>query len=282
MQRAICIRIKRRDGLILRATTHDRDVEVTAAGYEGSYLASAALAPSAFQSRASLQVDGLDLEGALSITSGITAADIANGVFDMARVTVFEVDWSDPSTVRELAYGVLGNKVRTEEGGLRMEVRSLSQLLAEPIGDLYSTRCRATLGSGSEAPVLRRCGVDLTGFTVDEEVTAVVASRTAFEVAAIDDSSTPPGWFSKGLVTFLSGANAGAQREIRLHGEDGQLFVYDPLPFDIEVGDEVRLVAGCDKTLATCRDKFSNVPNFRGEPFIPGPGYLVRIADTEQ
>jgi uncharacterized phage protein (TIGR02218 family) len=83
-------------------------------------------------------------------------------------------------------------------------------------------------------------------------------------------------------VTFLTGANAGAQREIRLHGEDGQLFVYDPLPFDIEVGDDVRLVAGCDKTLATCRDKFNNVINFRGEPFIPGPGYMVRLADTER
>lgn len=279
MSAALCIRIKRRDGRILRATTHDRDIEVTATGYAGTYRAAAALTPSAFQSRSSLQVDGLEVEGALSVTSGITAFDIATGVYDMARVTVFETDWADPSSVRELAYGVLGNKVRTEEGGLRMEMRSLSQLLSEPMGDLYSTKCRATLGSGAEAPLLRRCGVDLTSFTFEEEVTGVVTQRKVFAVNALTQDA---GFFSQGLVQFLTGDNAGAVREIRLHEDNGVLHVYDPLPFDIEVEDDVRVIAGCDKTLETCRDRFDNVVNFRGEPYIPGPGYMVRVADTEQ
>lgn len=280
MKTSICIRIKRRDGLILRATTHDSDIVVTATGYAGTYRSVAALAPSAVQARASLAVDGGDLEGVLSVNSGITQSDIANGVYDQSRVTVFETDWSDPSTVEEISYGVLGNKRRTQEGSLRMEMRTISQLLADNQGDLYSTRCRATLGSGAEAPVLRRCGVNLAAFTFDEEVTGIVSARTVFAVAAIDDSGTPPGYFSKGLVTFLTGDNAGAQREIRLHGEDGVLFLYDPLPADVEIGDDVRLIAGCDKTLTTCGEKFENVVNFRAEPYIPGAGYTQRIADT--
>jgi uncharacterized phage protein (TIGR02218 family) len=280
MKTALCVRIKRRDGLILRATTHDSDILVTAAGYQGTYRSAASLSPSAVQARASLAVDGGDLEGVLSVTAGITQDDIANGVYDQSRVTVFQTDWSAPSTVDEISYGVLGNKRRTQEGNLQMELRTISQLLAENQGDLYSTRCRATLGSGSSAPVLRRCGVNLTAFTFDEEVTGVVSARTVFAVAAIDDISTPPGFFSKGLVTFLTGSNTGAQREIRLHGENGELFLYDPLPADVEIGDDVRLIAGCDKTLATCRDKFNNVENFRGEPYIPGAGYTQRIADT--
>ena len=282
MRPALCIRIKRCDGLILRATTHDRDLEVTAAGYEGTYRAAAALTPSSVQARASLQVDGLDLSGALSIRSGVRAFDIRAGVYDMARVTVFETDWADPSEAKELAYGVLGNKRITQEGGLSMEIRSLSQLLAEQQGDLYSTRCRATLGSGEDAPVLRRCGVDLEGFTFEDEVTTVLATLSSFAVAAIDSSSTPPGYFRNGLAQFLTGDNEGAIREIRDHASAGVITVYDPFPFAIEAGDEIRLIAGCDKRLETCRDKFGNVVNFRGEPFIPGPGYLVRIADTEQ
>ena len=34
-------------------------------------------------------------------------------------------------------------------------------------------------------------------------------------------------------------------------------------------GDTVRLVAGCDRTVETCRDKFSNIINFGGHPLIP-------------
>ncbi|WP_341818742.1 phage BR0599 family protein [Wolbachia endosymbiont (group B) of Ennomos erosarius] len=28
--------------------------------------------------------------------------------------------------------------------------------------------------------------------------------------------------------------------------------------------------AGCNKTFPTCRSKFNNTVNFRGEPYIPG------------
>ncbi|MDE5056044.1 phage BR0599 family protein [Wolbachia endosymbiont of Drosophila bicornuta] len=30
------------------------------------------------------------------------------------------------------------------------------------------------------------------------------------------------------------------------------------------------ILAGCDKTFPTCRSKFNNTVNFRGEPYIPG------------
>ena len=35
-------------------------------------------------------------------------------------------------------------------------------------------------------------------------------------------------------------------------------------------GNTVRVTAGCDKSLATCRDVFANVINFQGEPHVPG------------
>ena len=36
----------------------------------------------------------------------------------------------------------------------------------------------------------------------------------------------------------------------------------------LSVGDYYEIYAGCDKTLATCKEKFNNVINFRGEPYI--------------
>jgi len=35
------------------------------------------------------------------------------------------------------------------------------------------------------------------------------------------------------------------------------------------IGDAVTLYPGCDRLYTTCRDKFANVPNFFGFPFIP-------------
>jgi hypothetical protein len=33
---------------------------------------------------------------------------------------------------------------------------------------------------------------------------------------------------------------------------------------------------GCDRQLATCRDRFANMPNFRGFPHIPGNDFVLR------
>jgi uncharacterized phage protein (TIGR02218 family) len=36
------------------------------------------------------------------------------------------------------------------------------------------------------------------------------------------------------------------------------------------------VVAGCDKRLENCRDRFANVVNFRGFPHIPGQDTVIR------
>ena len=39
------------------------------------------------------------------------------------------------------------------------------------------------------------------------------------------------------------------------------------------------LLAGCDKSLATCRDRFDNLVNFRGEPYVPGLDKMVQMRE---
>ena len=46
----------------------------------------------------------------------------------------------------------------------------------------------------------------------------------------------------------------------------------------IAAGDAFTLVAGCDKTAATCAAKFANIANFRGFPHIPGQDTMLRYA----
>ncbi len=83
-------------------------------------------------------------------------------------------------------------------------------------------------------------------------------------------------YYNFGLFTFTTGNNAGLSMEIK--GFTATEFVTSlPFPFDIEVGDKYKAYAGCDKTRDTCRDTFSNVINFRGEPDIPGIDAISKI-----
>jgi len=42
------------------------------------------------------------------------------------------------------------------------------------------------------------------------------------------------------------------------------------------VHDHPNFALGCDRALATCRDRFGNVANFRGFPHIPGSDFVLR------
>jgi uncharacterized phage protein (TIGR02218 family) len=45
--------------------------------------------------------------------------------------------------------------------------------------------------------------------------------------------------------------------------------------FSVAAGDQLQLVAGCDKQFATCTAKFNNAANFRGFPHMPGNDFVT-------
>jgi len=76
------------------------------------------------------------------------------------------------------------------------------------------------------------------------------------------------GWFNEGIIEFLSGANAGVTRTIKTHLTN-QIEVTLTLPNVVQAGDTFRLLAGCDRTMTTCKAKFNNLSNYRGYPYLP-------------
>jgi hypothetical protein len=85
------------------------------------------------------------------------------------------------------------------------------------------------------------------------------------------------GWFNDGFITFTSGALNGASFEVKTwDGTNLKLFL--ALPALPAAGDTFTIEAGCDKTAATCQNKFKNIVNFRGENFIPGMDQLLDYA----
>lgn len=90
-----------------------------------------------------------------------------------------------------------------------------------------------------------------------------------------------------GAVTFESGDNSGVTMEVKdFAADDGvtieqTVTLHLPMPFDITVGDVLRIYRGCDRRSATCSGIFDNILNFRGEPFVPGTAVLTRIPNAK-
>lgn len=110
-------------------------------------------------------------------------------------------------------------------------------------------------------------------------VVASVTDRATFTIT-VDEARAADGWFADGLITMESGANRGRSIEVKSWVDSGNVVsCFLPFAFDLEIGDQLRISPGCDKTTVPCKAKFvipgstnfanGNVKNFRGEPKVP-------------
>jgi uncharacterized phage protein (TIGR02218 family) len=268
---AVCWKIVRADSTLILGTEHDRNIVIASGTYEGTYVARAGITGSNVASSSDLAVDNLEVTGAinpadLSIVD-LSAADIEAGLFDDADVTLFLVNWEDPSEQLVLRKGTIGSITRTSDGGYKTELRGLTQALSQTIVRTYSVTCDAELGDA-------RCGVNMAAFTFAGTVDTVTDRRT---FTATITGAPADALITGGKVTWSTGDNAGYSMEVKSKaGTTVNLFL--PMPVDISVGDTFNVYAGCDKSKATCIATFSNLVNFRGHGvFVPGETEVLKI-----
>ena len=254
---AFCWRVERRDGVCLGFTSHDRDLETGGLVYR----AAPGMLPSAVSVSDDFDASTLDVSGALTSDS-IGESDLAAGRWDRAAVSLFLVDWEEPDGGRlHRVRGELGD-VTVKANGFEAELRGAAALLERAVAEQTSPECRAELGD-------RRCRVDMAGRV---RVTRVVAAP-AEAVVVVAGAAGPA--YAFGRLRWLDGANSGLESLI-LASEGSELTLREPPPFAVEEGVLVELREGCDKSFATCRARFANVENFRGEPHLPGMDLLTR------
>lgn len=260
---ATCWKITRKDEVVFCFTDHDTDVVVEAE----TYRASTGITPSAVSSQLGLAVDNLELEGMLQ-DDGFSEADVLSGKFDHAAVCIFLVNYMAPDDgVLPLKSGWLG-EVRLKGGSFVAEIRGISSLLQQMIGQVYTSSCRAKLGDA-------RCGIDLESYTATGTVSAVESAHV-FSDSGREEAKN---YFSYGLVTFTSGTNAGLSMEVREFAS-GRFSLFLPMPNAMVAGDDYTAVAGCDKMFDTCIGRFNNAVNFRGEPHVPGTDKMLETSAT--
>jgi len=260
-----CWRLQRTDGVQMFFTDFDEDLLIDG----NRYAADKGYSRTAIANSDSFTVDNLDIIGYLS-SDAITEADLLAGLYDHAEIHIFMVNWQDLGMgIIPLRKGWLG-ELSLMDAQFTAELRGLGQALLTEIGEVYGPTCRADLGDAA-------CTVETAALIHSDQV-AEVTSRRDFTLV---DYTGEEGVLAGGVLTFTSGLNAGRSVEIsdwQLLTQQVTLFL--AVPFDIEPGDTVTVIRGCDKSFATCRDVFANQINFRGFPHIPGTDALTEEADA--
>lgn len=248
-----CMKITRYDGLSFRVTDHDEEITFNNEVYspKNSYESSN------INSSKDLSVDTLEIT---SVADPIffNEADILAGKLNGSEFEFFRTNWLNPSHKDVLRKGFIGSITKTRNT-IKIELRGLAQLLQQNIVETFSERCNADLYDN-------RCKVLKSTYTT----TSVIDSVSSNDVIICNAlSSNPDGYYDFGYVEFTSGLNTGLKKEVAVHSGN-QVTLLEGFPFNIEIGDNIKVYAGCNKFHSTCKDKFNNVINFRGFAFIPG------------
>lgn len=261
-----CWRLTRRDGTKLGFTDHDRPVTFDGTTFE----AAAGFTASEIKDSVGLSVDNLEVSSALT-SDQLVEADLAGGLYDDAKIEIFRVNWADPSQRILMRAGSLGQVKRT---GIAFtgEVRGLAHYLQQTQGRLYQYTCDADVGD-------RRCGVALSSpaYTGSGALLSVITARS-FTVSGLGAYAND--WFTRGLLTFTSGAASGQPIEVKTHAVSAStgavtVELWSAARLPLSAGQTFTVTAGCDKTIATCNAKFANSLNHRGFPTIPGNDFVV-------
>jgi len=127
--------------------------------------------------------------------------------------------------------------------------------------NLFSPTCVHTLydaGCGVIRGTYSANGTAGAGSTATQVLTSVAAAMHA-----------------QGSLVFTSGANANVRATVKSVAVGSALNLMYPLPFAPAAGDAFTVAAGCDHTQGTCANRFNNVANFRGFPYVPPPQMAV-------
>ncbi len=153
-----------------------------------------------------------------------------------------------------------------------------TRLFTRPVPRVvYSGLCNHQLYD-SQCAIIRG-GYEFTGqvTTVDPDGVTMTISGLRSQAASIDstlslglDAAALDIFWQRGVFkTTDSPGEARMVVEANVGGDPDSVRVNFPFR-QIEAGDDISVVAGCDHSIETCVQKFNNVINFGGYPYVPG------------
>lgn len=265
-----CWQVTRRDGKVLAFTDHDMPMHFGGV----TFRADTGLSARALAQTSGLSVDNTEALGALS-DDAIREDEIEQGRFDGAEVQAWLVNWSKPSQRLLQFRGSIGELHRAG-GSFRAELRGLTEPLNRPLGRVFQKPCSAVLGDSN-------CRFDLSapGYA-EARAVEIVEEAQCFRWAEL--AGFEEGWFARGRLDVLDGPAAGLWGMVKLdyfEGAQRVIELWEPIRGALPEGTLVRITAGCDKRMETCRLKFNNLLNFQGFPDLPGEDWMMAVPRSD-
>jgi uncharacterized phage protein (TIGR02218 family) len=185
------------------------------------------------------------------------------GLFDSGQFSLgrfYMTIYGDTSAgLLKIFDGMIGSidAVRTK---ITFNIDGFTTVLNQPFPrNVYQASCLNTLYDSA-------CTINQASYMVN----GIVSSGSTGGVIN-SNLTNATGYFDLGKMKFTSGVNSGLWRSIKSYtnGSPSVLNINVPLYTPPANGDTFIIYPGCDRTMPTCTNKFSNLANFRGQPFIP-------------
>ena len=251
------------DGSVFGITTLDRDLVYQSTTYYAAY----GFDSSTIAASSDLSIDNSESKALLTAdVQGITEEMVLAGQLDSAAWELLLVNWADLTMGHMiLDCGDVG-EVKVIDGDFYIsELISYAMRLKQAIGTVWSRRCRAIFGTDSDSQT--GCGVDDSAMWSNGTVDGLGTDPyTVFADSTLLLTPEPV----PGRLQWLTGKNASSRLyQLEAYSSvSGTIALIEPMPFAVVVGDTFQIRADCAKTQAACI-AYSNLINFKGEPYIP-------------
>ncbi|MEN9782526.1 MAG: hypothetical protein RL208_679 [Pseudomonadota bacterium] len=152
--------------------------------------------------------------------------------------------------------GVISSFAKSSSTFIDINITSILNKLSIQTGNLFSPMCRANLGDD-------KCKVNLNNFQKLGKVETVFNNST-FSGNHIQQEFD---YFKMGYIKFTTGENIGLSFQVK-NEINSTIFLLKGVRFALKQGDEYIIYPGCNKSSKMCKERFKNLINFQGEPFI--------------
>lgn len=189
-------------------------------------------------------------------TSPIAQTFIGGAPDEITLVTIFRSHIGDDVPQTYWKGRVSGSSISGDEVTLTCE-NIFTSLRRSGLRARYQKGCRHALYSPN-------CSMALADFASAATVSAVAGNTVTF---TLDTDTFADGYFNGGIMQAVDG-----MRYISSHVGGTLTLMQASRPLALLVADgpqAVTLHPGCAHTIADCRDKFNNLVNFGGFPWIP-------------
>ncbi len=240
IETVFCYKFKLKNSIVFGFATNEQGVDFEGVYYQPNQIISA----SAIDFSIDLSDEAIEI--VLKSNENINQKVIDEKLIEDAVIDIFIlIKLENRFEKIDLKRGFV-DKIKLSEDIYIIEIASIFKKLDKNIIKSYSTNCSVNFGS-------KDCGVGVGSYSFDAVITDLIDEN----IIEINDLAKTERFFNNGVLIHN---NINYQI---MHSTKNKIVLKSKCN-NFSIGDEINLIAGCNKTMEECQKKFKNIINFRG------------------